>query len=74
MWLKLGAFLVAIIGYCSVIFYARRDARKAEQLANLRREAQRNAKEQERANEINNAVSNMSDSDVADRLQNIKRK
>ena len=74
MWLKLGSLLVAILGYCSVIFYARRDARKAEQLANLRREAQRNAKEQEKANEINNAVAGMSDSDVSDRLSNISSK
>ena len=74
MLLKIGAFLTAVVSFIAALFFARREGQKAEQVANLRREIERNAKEQERANAINNAVSNMSDSDVNDRLQNISSK
>ena len=57
----------------AALFFARKDGQRAEQVANLRREIERNAKEQERANAINNAVANMSDSDIADRLQNLPK-
>lgn len=40
----------------------------------MRREIERNAKEQERANEINNRVSSMSIDDVRERLHNTKDK
>ena len=57
----------------AALFFARKDGQRAEQVANLRREIERNAKEQERANAINNAVANMSNDDVANRLQNLPK-
>lgn len=73
MWYKIGVFLASWIAFLAALFFARKDGQRAEQVANLRREIERNAKEQERANAINNAVSNMSDSDIADRLQNLPK-
>ena len=74
IWLKLGV-LLAIMGlFACVIYYARKEARKAEQLANLRREIERQAKEQGKANAIMDNVRNMSDDDVRKRLSNISGK
>ena len=74
IWLKLGV-LLAIVGlFACVLYYARKEARKTEQVANLRREIERQAKEQERANAIIDNVRNMSDSNVRDRLSDISGK
>lgn len=74
MLLKIGAILVFLASYIVAIILARREGKKAEQVANLRREIERQAKEQEKENAINNAVANMSDDDVANRLQDISSK
>ena len=74
MLLKIGALLTAVVSFLAALFFARREGQKAEQVENLRREIERNAKEQERANEISNAVNNLSIDAVRDRLQNTKRK
>ena len=71
MFLKIGAILVFIASYVLAILFARREGKKAEQLANLRREIENRAKEQERANEIIDNVRGMSDNDVSNRLQDI---
>lgn len=74
MLLKIGALLTAVVSFLAALFFARREGQKAEQVENLRREIERNAKEQARANEISNAVNNLSIDAVRDRLQNTKRK
>ena len=74
MTLKIGALLTAVVSFLAALFFARREGQKAEQVENLRREIERNAKEQARANEINNAVNQLDIADVRDRLQNTKRK
>ena len=74
MLLKIGAILVFLASYIVAIILARREGKKAEQVANLRREIERNAKEQERANEISNRVDNMSIGSVHERLSNLKGK
>ena len=74
MLLKIGALLTAVVSFLAALFFARREGQKAEQVANLRREIERNAKEQERANEISNAVNNLSIGAVRKRLQDTKRK
>lgn len=74
MWYKIGVFLASWIAFLAALFFARKDGQRAEQVANLRREIERNAKEQERANAINNAVAGMSDERVSDILSNLPRK
>ena len=74
MLLKIGAILVFLASYIVAIVLARREGKKAEQVANLRREIERNAKEQERANEINATVDDLPIDSVRERLQNTKSK
>jgi len=74
MLLKIGAILVFLASYIVAIILARREGKKAEQVANLRREIERNAKEQERANEINARVDNADINTVRERLSNLKGK
>lgn len=73
MLLKIGALLAFIASYITAIILARREGKKAEQVANLRRELERNAKEQARAQSIIDNVRNMSDDDVSNRLSNISK-
>ena len=73
-YLQIGALLAFLVCFFASIYFARREVKKAEQLANLRREIERQAKERERAESIINNVSNMSDRDIDDRLQNISSK
>lgn len=73
MILKIGAILAFIASYITAIILARREGKKAEQVANLRRELERNAKEQARAQSIIDNVRNMSDDDVSNRLSNISK-
>lgn len=74
MLLKIGAILAFIASYITAIILARREGKKAEQVANLRREIERQAKEQARAQSIIDNVRNMSDDDINKRLQNISSK
>lgn len=74
MILKLSALLAFILAFVGTIFFARRDGINAAKVDAMRREIERNAKEQERANEINNRVSSMSIDDVRERLRNTKDK
>ena len=74
MTLKIGAILTAVISFLAALFFARREGKKAEQVANLRRELERNAKEQERANEINARVDNADINNIRERLSNLKGK
>lgn len=74
MLTKIGAILVFLASYIVAIILARREGKKAEQVANLRREIERNAKEQERANEINATVDDLAIDNVRERLQNTKNK
>ena len=74
MTLQIGAILAFIVSYVVAILFARHEGKKAEQVANLRRELERNAKEQARAQSIVDNVRNMSDDDVSKRLQDISSK
>lgn len=73
MLLKIGAILAFVIGYIATLILARREGKKAEQVANLRRELERNAKEQARAQSIIDNIRNMDDNDVSNRLSNISK-
>ena len=73
-YLQIGALLAFVVCFSASIYFARREVKKAEQLANLRREIERQAKERERAQSIINNVNSLSDSDVSDRLQNLSSK
>lgn len=74
MMLKIGAFLASLLGFIIALVFARKEGKKAEQVANLRRELERQAQERERAQTIIDNVRNMSDADVSGRLQNISGK
>ena len=58
----------------AVIALSKNYGRAAAQTEALKAEAQRTAKEQERANKIIDSVDRMSDDDVRKRLQNVGRK
>lgn len=73
MMLKIGAILAIIASYVVTIILAKREGKKAEQVANLRRELERNAKEQARAQSIIDNIRSMDDNDVANRLSNISK-
>lgn len=74
MMLKIGALLASLLGFIIALVFARKEGKKSEQVANLRRELERQAKEWERAQNIIDNVRNMSDDDVAGRLQNLSGK
>lgn len=69
-WLTVVCGLLSAI----VLFFVRKDGQNSERVRQIKAEIERNAKEQERANEINNRVSNMSDDDVIKRLSDLKSK
>lgn len=73
MLLKLGVLLASVFGFLTALFLARKEGQRAEQVANLRREIERNAKEQEKANDIKNTVAGMSDERVSDILSNLPK-
>lgn len=74
MMLKIGALLASALAFLAALFFARREGMSAAKVDALRREIERNAKEQERNNAINNSVANMSDDDVRKRLQDVSGK
>ena len=74
MWIKIGAVLASALAFFAALFFARRDGSNAAKVDALRREIERRAKEQQRANEIIDNVRSMSDDDVSKRLQDISSK
>lgn len=72
MWQQLG--LIGLFGllWAGALLLASRWGSKKAQLEALREEIKREAKEQERKNEIDTRVGNMSNDDVRKRLRNIK--
>ena len=74
MWWAIGgvAGFGLILG--AVISLAKSAGKKAAWLDALKQEAERTAKEQERANAIHESVDNMDVDTVRDRLQNLARK
>ena len=74
MMLKLSAIIGSALAFLAALFFARRDGSNAAKVEQLRREIERNAKEQERAKVIMDNVRNMSDDDVSKRLQDLSSK
>ena len=74
MLIKIGAFLASALAFFAALFFARRDGANSAKVDALRREIERNAKEQERANEINARVDNADINTVRERLSNLKGK
>lgn len=74
MWWAIGgvAGFGLILG--AVISLAKSAGKKAAWLDALKQEAERTAKEQERANAIHESVDNMAVDTVRERLQNLARK
>ncbi len=74
MWWAIGgvAGFGLILG--AVISLAKSAGKKAAWLDALKQEAERTAKEQERANAIHESVDNMDVDTVRERLQNLARK
>ena len=65
--------LVVVFGFLALL-YAKKQGAKAEALKQEKERILNEAKERQRAQEIISNVSNLSDSDVRERLQNINRK
>lgn len=60
---------------CAVVFVlARKEGQKSERLRQIKAELEKTEKERARADKIHVAVSNMSDADVAERLQKLSGK
>lgn len=68
--------LIGLFGmlWAVALWLANRWGNKKAQLEALREEIKRQAKEQERANAINNRVDNMPIDDIRERLSNLKGK
>ena len=67
-------FLVIEGLLAAIIVLANKHGSKSEKLEALKKELKQRAEEQERANRINENVSNMPIDDVRDRLQNLPDK
>lgn len=63
--------IIFISAAVAVVLFARRDAKKAERFAALKKELLRTARERERASKIKTSVDNMPDDDVRERLRNV---
>lgn len=74
MWGKITALCALLSAWIVVFILGKRDGRKSEQIKQLKAEAERTLKERARADKIHVAVSNMSDADVAERLQKLSGK
>ena len=72
MMLKIGTFLASLLGFVIALVFAHKEGKKAEQVANLRKELERQSKERERAQNIIDNVRNMSDEKVIEKLNKIK--
>ncbi|WP_428074473.1 hypothetical protein [Candidatus Avelusimicrobium aviculae] len=74
MWASIGAVAALGLVLWAVIALAKNSGRNAARLEALKQEAERTAKEQERANAIHDSVDNLLIDDVRERLQNVARK
>lgn len=74
MWASIGAVAALGLVLWAVIALAKNSGRNAARLEALKQEAERTAKEQERANAIHDSVDNLPIDDVRERLQNVARK
>lgn len=74
MWWAIGGIAGFGLFLWAVIAQAKAAGKKAAQLEALKTEAERIAKEQERANAINDTVDRMPADAVRQRLQNVGRK
>lgn len=74
MWWAIGGVAGFGLILWAVISLAKSAGKKAAQLDALKQEAERSAKEQERANAINDSVDSMSADDVRKRLQDLASK
>lgn len=74
MWWAIGGVAGFGLILWAVISLAKSAGKNTAQLNALKQEAERIAKEQERANAINDTVDRMSADDVRQRLQNVGRK
>lgn len=74
MWASIGAVAALGLVLWAVIALAKNSGRNAARLEALKQEAERTAKEQERANAIHDSVDNLLIDDVRERLQNVERK
>lgn len=74
MWASMGAVAALGLVLWAVIALAKNSGRNAARLEALKQEAERTAKEQERANAIHDSVDNLLIDDVRERLQNLERK
>lgn len=74
MWASIGAVAALGLVLWAVIALAKNSGRNAARLDALKQEAERTAKEQERANAIHDSVDNLLIDDVRRRLQNVARK
>ncbi len=70
MWWTIAALIFGLCSLTAVVVFARRDGRQSARLEALKREI----KGRERANKIVNAVRNMDDDTVRDRLRDISKK
>ena len=70
----MGAVAALGLVLWAVIALAKNSGRNAARLEALKQEAERTAKEQERANAIHDSVDNLLIDDVRERLQNLERK
>ena len=71
MWASIGAVAALGLVLWAVIALAKNSGRNAARLDALKQEAERTAKEQERANAIHDSVDNLLIDDVRRRLQNV---
>lgn len=71
---KIGLAGLFFLLWAAGLWLASKNGSKAAQLEALKEEIKKRAKEQERANAINNSVDNIPIDDVRERLSNLKGK
>ena len=74
MWIYLVVILFFGSVFAMAIVMASKEGSKAAQLENLKAELKKLSEEQRRANEINDRIRNMSESDIRNRLHNLQSK
>ena len=74
MWTAIGLTSAICFLFVLVIWLARREGKKSAKLEALKAEAQRNAEEQRKAQEIANSVANMSTDNARRLLHDVANK
>lgn len=74
MWTAIGLTTAYCFLFALVLWLARRESKKSEQLKALKDEIKKRAKEQAKANEILDNVRNFDDHTVRNRLHEISNK